>query len=713
LLGKVIWDVFPRAAESELHPQFTKALTEMVPLHFDLESKIVPGSWFEAHVYPSPAGLSVYLRDITQRKSTELANSFLAAIIESSDDAIASKDLNGVLNSWNKAAERIFGYSAEEAIGQPATILMPPDRVNEEPAILEKIRKGDRVDHYETVRQRKDGKLIDISLTVSPIRNEEGKIVGGSKIARDISERRQGEKQIGFQAHLLGAVEQAVIATDLNGTVIYWNPFAEKLYGWPATEALGSNVLELIPAAETRDQAAEILARLRDGQSWSGEMILRRKDGSVFPALITDSPILGEKEELVGIVGVSIDISERKRAEEERAKLHQSEREARAEAEKANRLKDEFLATLSHELRNPLNVILGYAEVLLRSDEARSSEFVRRAAEILKRNALAQSRLVRDLLDLSRLHIGKLSLNREVVSLTTIVNNAVETIREDAATKQIQLRFDMPEEVIFVDADPLRLEQVCWNLLNNAVKFTPERGTVTIRQIPVKGRVTLTVEDDGPGIEPEFLPHVFEMFRQADTSSNRPHGGMGIGLALVRQLIGLHGGTVVVESAVGQGAKFTIELPTSDKTEQTGFAPHLEEAGVLSQMRVLIVDDSADTVEMLRQLFEMDGALVATANGGAKALEIAAEQDFDVVLSDISMPGMDGFEFVKRLRKIERQKDVPVIALTGFGRAEDVDRARAEGFLSHVTKPIDMNSVSEMLRKLPVSNSRAAAGHDR
>jgi two-component system CheB/CheR fusion protein len=203
------------------------------------------------------------------------------------------------------------------------------------------------------------------------------------------------------------------------------------------------------------------------------------------------------------------------------------------------------------------------------------------------------------------------------------------------------------------------------------------------------------------------------MFRQADTSSNRPHGGMGIGLALVRQLIGLHGGTVVVESAVGQGAKFTIELPTSDKTEQTGFAPHLEEAGVLSQMRVLIVDDSADTVEMLRQLFETDGALVATANGGAKALEIAAEQDFDVVLSDISMPGMDGFEFVKRLRKIERQKDVPVIALTGFGRAEDVDRARAEGFLSHVTKPIDMNSVLEILRKLPVSNSRAAAGHDR
>ena len=710
LLGQVIWEVFPREIDSELYPQFHKALAEMVPVHFDLESKIVPGAWFEAHVYPSPAGLSVYLRDITQRKSTELANSFLAAIIESSDDAIASKDLNGILNSWNKAAERIFGYTAEEAIGQPATILMPPERVNEEPAILEKIRSGRRVDHYETVRRRKDGTLIDISLTVSPIRNEDGKIVGGSKIARDISDRKLGEEKIRFQAHLLSAVEQAVIATDLKGTVVYWNPFAEGLYGWSAKEALGSNILELIPATETLEQAAEIMRRLKEGQSWTGEMLVRRKDGSVFPAMITDAPILGPRGELAGMVGVSIDISERKRAEEERAKLHQSEREARAEAEKANRLKDEFLATLSHELRNPLNVILGYAEVLLRSEEARSSEFIRRAAEILKRNALAQSRLVRDLLDLSRLHIGKVSLNREVVSLVTIINNAIETVSDDAAAKQIRIQFDMPEEVIFVNADALRLEQVCWNLLSNSVKFTPEGGTVTIRQSRGRDRVVLTVEDTGPGIEPEFLPHVFEMFRQADSSSSRPHSGMGIGLALAKQLIGLHGGTIAVESVVGHGAKFTIELPTSLESEQSvHFASQLEGA-VLSQLRVLVVDDSTDTVDMLRQLFEMDGAVVATAHGGAEALEIAANKDFDVVLSDISMPGMDGFEFVSRLRKIPGQKNVPVIALTGFGRAEDVERARAEGFLSHVTKPIDVSNLLEILRKVPIKNNHIPAG---
>jgi PAS domain S-box-containing protein len=710
LLGKVIWEVFPRAVESELYPQFHKAIEEMVPVHFDLVSKVVPGVWFEAHAYPSKRGLSVYLRDITERMDADLANSFLAAIVESSEDAIISKDLDGIINTWNKGAERIFGYSPEEAIGQPATILMPPDRFDEEPFILEKIRHGQRVEHYETVRRRKDGRLLDISLTISPIKNKEGKIIGASKIARDISERKRGEKQISFQAHLLDAVEQAVIATDLNGTIVYWNSFAEGLYRWTAAEALGANILEIIPAAETREQAIEILTRLRGGKSWSGEFLVRRKDGSVFPAMVTDSPIVSEQGELIGVVGVSIDISERKRAEEERAKLHESERAARAEAEKANRLKDEFLATLSHELRNPLNVILGYAEVLLRSEEARSSQFVRRAAEILKRNALVQSRLVRDLLDLSRLHIGKLSLNREVVSLMTTLNNAVETISDDAAAKQIEIRVDTPEEVIFVDADPLRLEQVFWNLLNNAVKFTPAGGSITIRLSSETGRVSVVVEDNGPGIEPEFLPHVFEMFQQADASSSRPHSGMGIGLALVQQLVGLHGGMVAVESVMGQGAKFTIELLAASETEKSlGFAPQME-AGALSRMRILVVDDSVDTIDMLRRLFEMDGALVTTARGGTEALEIAVEKDFDVVLSDISMPGMDGFEFVRRLRQIAKQRDVPVIALTGFGRAEDVDRAKTEGFLSHVTKPIEVNSLIEIMRKLPVKNDQVAAG---
>ena len=715
LLGKVIWEVFPRAVESDLYPQFHKAIEQMAPVHFELVSKIIPGAWFEAHVYPIKTGLSVYLRDITERKSAEITNSRLAAIVESSDDAIVSKDLNGIINSWNKGAERVFGYSAEEAIGQPATLLIPLDRADEEPTILSKIRHGERVDHYETVRRRKDGSLIDISLTVSPIKNEAGEIVGGSKIARDISERKRGEKQIGFQARLLDAVEQAVIATNLSGTIIYWNLFAERLYGWSAAEALGANILDVVPAAETGEQAAEIMSRLAAGESWSGELHVRRKDGSVFPAMITDSPIVGEQGEPIGVVGVSVDISERKQAEDERERLHDSERAARAEAENANRLKDEFLATLSHELRNPLNVILGYAEVLLRSDEARSSPFVRRTAEVLRRNALAQSRLVRDLLDLSRLHVGKLSLNWEVVSLSTTIDNAVETVSADAALKQIEIKLDAAEEVIFVNGDPLRLEQVVWNLLNNAVKFTPAGGTVNLHLQRESGRATLIVEDTGPGIEPAFLPHVFEMFRQADASRSRQHGGMGIGLALVQQLIELHGGTVAAESTPGRGAKLTVSIPAIEETEKPLGFPSPAEAGVedvpgvLGEMEILVVDDSPDTLDMLCKLFEMDGAVVAAASGARAALEIARQRDFDVVLSDISMPGMDGFEFLRALRDIPRQANVPVIALTGFGRAEDVARAEAEGFFSHVTKPLDAHGLVEMLCKLRAKDRQATA----
>ncbi|MEA2203307.1 MAG: hypothetical protein QOE77_83 [Blastocatellia bacterium] len=616
LIGKVIWEVYPQAVESELYPLFQRAIAEMKPVECDVASRIVPGTWFEAHAYPTKTGMSVYLRDITERKNF--------------NDAIA------------------------------------------------------------------------------------------------------------FQARLLSAVEQAVIATDLDGTIVYWNSFAEHLYGWTATEAVGANILEMTPAEDTRTQATEVLSVLQAGKSWAGEFSVRRKDGSVFPAMITDSPIFNESGALTGIVGVSVDISERKLAETERERLHESERSARAEAEKANRLKDEFLATLSHELRNPLNVILGYAEVLLRSDEARSSEFVKHTAEILKRNALAQSQLVRDLLDLSRLRMRKLALKRDTVSFLTIISNALETVKAEAAAREIELLVDAPAETIFVDADRLRLEQVVWNLLNNAVKFTPPGGKVTIRMREEHGRAVLIVADTGPGIEQEFLPHLFEMFRQADASSSRPHGGMGIGLALVQQLIDLHGGSVSVDSTPGNGAKFTIELPASRETEEppdTSSAP----AGELSQMRILVVDDSADTVEMLRALLEMDGAVVATARNGPDALELARTHDFDVVLSDISMPGMDGFEFIRHLRAITKVGDaasaaaagvaggrqgstgeenvntdskgaspynVPVIALTGFGRAEDLERAAAEGFFSHVTKPIDIEVLMETLRQLPARNAK-------
>jgi PAS domain S-box-containing protein len=579
LLGKIIWEVFPNAVASDLYPHFQQAAKDLKPQHFELQSNIVPGRWFEAHVYPSEEGVSVYLRDI--------------------------------------------------------------------------------------------------------------------------SERKEAEEEIRFQAHLLDAVEQAVIATDLEGKIIYWNSFAERLYGWPASEALAANIIDITPAASLREQAAEIFSSLRRGESWSGEFLVKRRDGAEFPVMVTDSPILNETGQLIGMVGVSVDNTSRRRTEEEREKLLAREQQARAEAEDANRLKDEFLATLSHELRNPLNVVIGYAEILRRGDETQPHSFVVKAADTIRRNALAQAQLVSDLLDLSRLQMGKLALNQQPVSLSTIITDAVETVRTETTAKRIALNIDLDPEILVIEGDPVRLGQVAWNLLNNAVKFTPVDGEVKISLTKDGDDAKLTIEDNGQGISPEFLPHVFEIFRQADASSARRQGGMGIGLALVKQLAELHGGRVAAESkGVGAGARFSVWLPLY-KAGMAGLASERTGAtGALSNKFILVVDDSSETTEMLGRLLQLEGAFVELARSGAEALEIARRRNFDLVVSDISMPEMDGYQLLQKLRELPSMADVPAVALTGYGRGADVERALEGGFAEHLTKPLDLDQLLQIVRRL-------------
>ena len=393
---------------------------------------------------------------------------------------------------------------------------------------------------------------------------------------------------------------------------------------------------------------------------------------------------------------------EKLRAEAEREQLLQREQEARDAAEKANQLKDEFLATLSHELRNPLNVILGYSELLLRLPEIQQSERLTRMSDALRRNAQSQSQLINDLLDLSRLQRGKVSLNHEPVSLAAIIDNAVETVRVDASTKGVQLHLNVGEQLLLVDGDRLRLQQIAWNVLNNAVKFTPAGGSIQISLKSESDNGVLVVEDTGQGIDPSFLPHVFEMFRQADGSNRRRHGGLGIGLALVNQLVNLHGGTISAESdGSNKGSRFTVRLPLMRETAPVAVSSAGNvELNLLSRTSFLIVDDSEDTISMLEQLFKVSGANVKTATNGADALRIAEENEFDVILSDISMPEMDGFEFLQRLRKINGRQHVPVIAITGFGRNDDIQRARAAGFYSHLTKPLNLQALTEVLQQL-------------
>ena len=403
------------------------------------------------------------------------------------------------------------------------------------------------------------------------------------------------------------------------------------------------------------------------------------------------------------------DYLERKRVEEEREQLLSREHELRQTAEEANRLKDEFLAIMSHELRNPLNVILGYAELLLRMDEIKSSTHLKRMADAVKRNAVAQSKLIRDLLDLSRLRSGKLELNRETVSPVASIENAIETVRLDAQSKEITIAVTCPEDAVFVQADPVRLEQIIWNLLNNSVKFTPKGGRIAVSLEEDTDYIVLTVSDNGQGIDSSFLPHIFEIFRQADAGTNRAQAGMGIGLAVVQQLVELHGGSVSAYSGgTGQGATFTIRLPRTVE-RKTAVAPDIDlGVNTLQGLAVLVVDDSEDTTEMVRHLLEIGGASVHVATSGFEGLRVAQNQDFDVVLSDISMPEMDGFEFISKLRKLPGKEDLPAVALTGFGRPEDVQRACEEGFYAHLTKPFDIQTLAMLLQKLP-RNQKAAS----
>jgi PAS domain S-box-containing protein len=397
------------------------------------------------------------------------------------------------------------------------------------------------------------------------------------------------------------------------------------------------------------------------------------------------------------------DYLERKRVEEEREQLLAREHELRETAEEANRLKDEFLAIMSHELRNPLNVILGYAELLLRMEEIKSAPHLYRMADAVKRNAVAQSKLIRDLLDLSRLRSGKLELNRETVSPVASIENAIETVRMDAEAKGVEIKVEVPDELLFVRADPVRLEQIIWNLLNNSVKFTPRGGLITVRLEEDNDGIVLTVSDNGQGIDSSFLPHIFEIFRQADPGTSRSQQGMGIGLAVVQQLVELHGGSVSANSTgLGKGATFTIRLPRSGDTKSRSSAAQHLGIGSLEGISVLVVDDSEDTTEMVRHLLEIGGASVCAATSGFEALRIAREKDFDVVLSDISMPEMDGFEFLSRLRQLPGKEDLPAVALTGFGRPEDVQKASDKGFYAHLTKPFDIQRLALLLQKIHV-----------
>ena len=410
------------------------------------------------------------------------------------------------------------------------------------------------------------------------------------------------------------------------------------------------------------------------------------------------------------------EIGERQRAEQAKAELLAREREARETAEAANRLKDEFLATLSHELRTPLNAILGWAAVLAAARPEAAT--VERAAAVIERNARIQAQLVSDLLDMSAIVTGKTRLDVQPVDVGALLATVADTVRPATQARRIDLRLEVPAHLPPILADPARLQQVVWNLLANAVKFTAEGGHVTLRASAADGRLTLEVEDDGIGIAPEFMPFVFDRFRQRDSSTTRVHGGLGLGLAIVRHLVEAHGGTVTAASAgEGRGSSFRVELPSPplDAAAVTVPAPPNRSSGALAGLRVLLVEDEPDSGELFRRVLEGQGATVELTADAARAFAAVTATPPDVLVADIGLPGEDGYALLRRVRALppERGGAVPAAALTAYAGPVHAERARQAGFALHLAKPVapdELVSAVAALAGLGLSGTAGSAG---
>jgi len=687
-------------------------------------------------------GASKIARDITGQKDSDLAIRRLAAAVTWSDDAIVTKTLEGTITSWNPAAERIFGYTAAEAVGQNIRVLIPEDLQGEEDVVIARIRAGAIVDHYETTRLTKAGRPIAISLTVSPIRDEAGVIVGASKIARDIGEQRRlrglaqqyarnTEKLSEVGVFLASAVEREDIvqkvtdaATEFTGAqfgAFFYNVRtsatgdAYMLYALTGApkEAFASfphpRATEVFAPTFRGDGPVRLEDVTEDPRYGRNEPYFGMPPGHLAVRSYLAVPVKGRNQEVLG--GLFFGHAERGMftAEHERlavgvagwASVALENSRLLVEAQEANRLKDEFLAVLSHELRTPLNAIMGYSRLLHsglltgpKADDAFAT---------LERNATWLTQIVDDVLDVSRIVSGKLRLDVQSVELPLVIENAVATVQPAADAKGVQVQTLIDPQVGPVSGDPGRLQQVAWNLLSNAVKFTPRNGRVQVRLAAVNSHVELTVSDTGAGIRSDFLPYVFERFRQSDSSSTRRTGGLGLGLAIVKHIVEMHGGTVEAESAgLDQGSSFLVRLPLmivrttpvvpgGRQHPRTELSSRLKDLGDLSGVRVLAIDDDEDALSLVRVVLESAGAEVFTLSSPAFALDRVSELHPDVLLVDIGMPRLDGYEIMKSVRGSTdpNVRRIPSAALTAFARAADRTKALRSGFEMHLAKPID------------------------
>ena len=513
------------------------------------------------------------------------------------------------------------------------------------------------------------------------------------------SSRRKSETRLREQRELLKvtleSIGDAVFATDLNGNVTFLNPAAERMTGWQLDDVRGRRHDEVFQLTEARTDGA---AHISDQPHYT---FLLTKDGTELPVEQRRSPINDAGAKVIGEVVVFHDVSERRRTDRERERLLANERAARSEAEASNRLKDEFLATVSHELRTPLNAIIGWTSMLKQDDP--TPEQIKKALNVVERNAKIQNDLIGDMLDVSQIVSGKLLIETAPVDLVPVIRSAVDTLYPASTAKSISITTSFGAENTVVNGDGERLQQIFWNLLSNAIKFTPAGGSVDVSLRERSPNIAVEFRDSGIGISSEALAHVFERFRQVDASAKRHYGGLGLGLAIVRHLVELHGGKVHAESeGSGRGATFTVEFPAAFVFEDSKDTARKSGRPDLSGLSVLVVDDHADTLEMFCVALQQFGARTKSASSCAEGLRIFAEWRPDVLVSDLGMPGEDGYDLITKIRGLgaESGGSVPAAAVSAYVREEDCKKALAAGFHVHLSKPITGEELARAVSQL-------------
>jgi PAS domain S-box-containing protein len=630
------------------------------------------------------------------------------------DYAIFMLDPQGHVLTWNSGAERFKGYRANEIIGSHFSRFYTPEALARgQPA--EELEVARDVGSFEDEgwRVRKDGTQFWASVVITSMRDETGELIGYAKVTCDLTQRRQHEEALRqseerFRLLVEGVSDYAIFMLDVNGRIATWNVGAERIKGYSADEIVGRHFSVFYPqdAVDSGWPEHELQVATESGRFVDTGWRVR-KDGSTFWANVTITAMRDAVGRLLGFAKLTRDMTQNQRAvaiemeHQQREEILDSERSARMAAQRATRVKDEFLATLSHELRTPLSAILGWTQILLKG-HATSAADQRRAMEVIDRNARAQVQLIDDLLDLSRIMSGKLRLDLQQVSMLDIVQAAVDSATPAAAAKDVRLRSLLDPSRMMVNGDAGRLQQVVWNLLTNAIKFTPKGGQVQVLLQRVNSHIELSVADTGVGIPANFIDQVFDRFSQRDSSSTRQHGGLGLGLAICKQLVELHGGMIRVASpGDGEGSTFFVELPLSimqveaesrraHPTAETSEVEHVAMPS-LEGVHAFVVDDEADARELLKRVLEDRGAAVTAFDSADGALAALKTSRPSVIVSDVGMPGTDGYQMMRTLRSIEsRDSRIPALALTAFARAEDRKRALVAGFQAHLAKPFDM-----------------------